>query len=253
MRTHSGALALAIAVIMSLLAVVIAQAGAVNPADTYTQPSNSTAYGTIDPDNLEINSGGLGTCDASRTTYLRWDLSGVNQPAGDITSLTLFVNNAQSSNTGQVALYKVTDDTWDEATLTGNTPPPALGAQITSVSIPTATGGTISFSGAALAGWVNENTSYVGGSDTTVGNDKISFAIQVTGCSGFSNPVRFDSKDKVGGVAPVLLLFSPNAITLSTFHAADPLVNWLLYGGLGLLGLVAVVGTVVYRQRAVAR
>jgi len=30
-------------------------------------------------------------------------------------------------------------------------------------------------------------------------------------------------------------------------------VNWLLYGGLGLLGLVAVVGTVVYRKRAVAR
>jgi len=46
---------------------------------------------------------------------------------------------------------------------------------------------------------------------------------------------------------------SPLAITLSTFHAADPAVNWLLYGGLGLLGLVAVVGTVVYRQRAVAR
>jgi len=46
---------------------------------------------------------------------------------------------------------------------------------------------------------------------------------------------------------------NPNAITLSSFRAADPAVNWLLYGGLGLLGLVAVVGTVVYRKRAVAR
>jgi len=48
-------------------------------------------------------------------------------------------------------------------------------------------------------------------------------------------------------------LSNPNAITLSSFHADAPPVNWLLYGGLGLLGLVAVVGTIVYRQRALAR
>jgi len=225
-----------------------------NPVDAYTGTgtSASTAFGTTDPDNLEINSGGLGVCSPTRATYLGWSLVGVNAELTSASELTLFVNNAQSTNSGSVALYEVSDDTWSETTVTGNSAP-ALGSLITSVPIPTTTGGMITFTGNSLADWLNKNTSYVGGNDTVAGNDLVSFAVQVTGCTGFSNPARFDSKDKVGGTAPTLILFNPTAVTLSTFHSTAPSLNWPLIAGLGALAAVVIGGLAVTRRRAAGR
>ena len=250
---HHFALAIAVVVIL-LVSMTAVYAAPSNPADAYTGTgtSASTSFGTTDPANLEINSGGLGVCNPTRTTYLSWSLAGVNSELTSTSELTLFVNNAQSTNTGSVALYEVSDDTWNETTVTGN-PAPALGSLITSVPMPTTTGGTITFTGSSLAVWLNKNTSYVGGNDTVAGNDLVSFAVQITGCSGFSNPVRFDSKDKVGGTAPALVLFNPTAVTLSTFHSTSPSLNWPLIAGLGALATVVIGGLAVTRRRAAGR
>ena len=245
------------ALVLTVVSILLVSAAAVyaapsDPADTFTGTGGAagTAFGTTDKDNLEIQSGGLGTCTPSRTTYLRWSLVGVNTELGDTSKLVLFVNQAQNNNTGFVTLYEVQDDSWDEATLTGNTPAPALGSVIASVPTPTVAGGTITFTGTALATWLNKNTFYTGGNDNVAGNDKVSFAVQVANCPGFSNPVRFDSKDKPGGTAPLLQLYNPTAVTMSTFRAADPAVNWPLIVGLGALAAVVVGGLAVSRRRA---
>jgi hypothetical protein len=224
---------------------VTSRAAPSSPADTYVKTSaESTAFGTTDAANLQINSGGISPCDVTDTTYLRWSLAGINDVVGANTMLKLTVNDAPGTNTGSVSLYRVSDDTWNEATLTNSTPAPSVGALITSVSIPTSAPATVMFTGQDLADYLVESTTFVNGTtDTTVGNDIVSFAIRVSGCSGFSNPVRFDSKDG-SGTAPSLELLDPLAITLATLTAtpaATPLAPYAFLAaviGLAALALV---------------
>ncbi len=214
---------LRITVLIVLLLSAIATsifAAVSNPADTYVRTtSGGTAFGTTDSSNLQLNSGGLGSCDATDTIYLRWNLSGIDDVVGPTSTLKLTSNDAQAGNTGSVSLYKVVDDSWSETTLTNNTPAPTLGSLIVSVSIPTTSPGTITFTGQNLADYLNETTTFVNGTtDTTAGDDVVSFALRITGCTGFTNSVRFDAKDG-SGTAPTLDLFNPTAITLSTLTA----------------------------------
>lgn len=234
------------ATILLTALVALVYAGVANPQDAYTASTQpTTIFQPTDPANLELNSGGLGVCNATRRTYLKWDLVGINQAAGPATSLTLYVNNAQGTNTGLIRLYRVNDDTWNENTINWNNAP-AFGASIATVPNPTTPGGTLVFSGSALSDWINENTSYVGPGDTTAGDDIVSFGIEITDCTGFSNPTRLDSKDKVGGNAPVLAIYNPNGVIVrelvatrsSSFNPAPLAVAALLLGAVVALSVV---------------
>lgn len=217
-------------------------AAASSPADTYVRNSDGgTAFGTTDSTNLQLNSGGLGSCDATDTIYLRWSLSGVSDVVGPTTELKLTVNDAQAGNTGSVSLYRVADDSWNETTLTNNTPAPVLGSLISSVSIPTSSPATVTFTGQSLADYLTEVTTFANGTtDTSAGDNVASFALRVTGCTGFTNSVRFDSKDGAG-TAPALNLLNPTAITLSSLAATTTATPYALFAALISLAAAALV------------
>jgi hypothetical protein len=166
-----------------------------------------------------------------------------------MTNLSLYVYFVGGGSNGNLTLYRVADDTWQETTVTYNTRP-AIGAEILSVSVPTAVGFVI-FSGQALADYINQESAYTGAGDPTAGDDWASFAIQITGCSATNNVVIMYAKDKTGVPAeqlPRMSPFGPNAVTLTFFRAADPAVNWpLIAAGLLVTALLAGVG--VYRWR----
>ncbi len=257
-----------VSVVIMLFLVGIVLGAAMNPGDTYTAsgdtytastgPERNQAFGTDDDFNLEVNSGDP-NCESIRTTYLRWDLTGVNRAAGPGTKLKLSVNDASVSNTGSLSLFQVSDDDWNEATLKGSNtspPPPTLGSVITLVSNPTDTeiDGQVIFKGQDLADWINANSLFVGADDSTAGNDKVSFAIEVTGCTGDSNSTRFDSKESYidnVGTPPDLKLFDTNNVTLTTLRAegGEYPLNWPLYACIGLATLAAAALLVAYRRR----
>ncbi|SEE61642.1 polysaccharide lyase family 8 super-sandwich domain-containing protein [Ruania alba] len=72
----------------------------------------------------------------SRQSYLKFDLSGITVPAGEVGAATLYLRarvNDAGGSTADVIVHSV-DEAWDEAALTWNTKP-ALGAEVTTVSI----------------------------------------------------------------------------------------------------------------------
>ena len=204
---------LTITVVLTVASAV--HSAASNPADTYTQSTASdTQFGTTDSDNLKA---GCSNGNATSIIYLQWNLTGISQPIGPDTKLMLNVSQVVPGSSGSIKLWKVSDDTWNEATLTWSNRP-ANGAEIASSSIPVGTG-LLTFTGQALADYTNEETSFTDGSvDTNTGDDTVSFAIGIEACSPFAN-IQFDSKEKSGGPAPALNLFNPTAITLSTLTA----------------------------------
>lgn len=238
-----------IAVVICLLIGALAVssfAAASSPADTYVSTlSGTTAFGTTDSAHLQVNSGGLGVCNFTETVYLRWSLSGVNDAVGPSTQLKLTVNDAQAGNTGSLSLYRVADDSWNEATVTNDTPAPTVGLEITSVPIPTTSPAPVTFTGQELADYLAETTAFANGStDMIAGDDVASFAVRVTGCRGFTNPVRFDAREG-SGTAPLLNLFNPTAITLTALTAGarpeTPLARYALFASLIGLAAAAVV------------
>lgn len=229
-------LLLSLMFVLTPVSVVLAAAS--SPADTYAQATESTVqFGTTDVNNLKV---GCSNGAATTVTFLRWNLTGTNQPIGPSTKLVLNVSQVVTGSTGSVKLWKVAADTWDEATLTWNSQP-VKGAEIASVALPPGSG-SLTFTGQALADYINAETSYVDGTvDTTAGDDKVSFAVGLEGCSPFANVV-FESKEKSGGTAPALNLFNPTAITLAYLSAvgatALPVVPVVVVLGLASLALV---------------
>ena len=49
---------------------------------------------------------------------------------------------------------------------------------------------------------------------------------------------------------PALNIATPTAVTMSTFRAADPAVNWPLIAGVGALAALTAGGVLFYRKRA---
>ncbi|HID34331.1 MAG TPA: DNRLRE domain-containing protein [Anaerolineae bacterium] len=233
-------------VILLLLAGAV-YAAATNPEDSYVEViGNQTAIHGSETDltasatlNIVTNA-----CDSNYIVYLKWDLDQVNGEASvsgaNKTNLTLNVNLAFQVGSDTLNLYKVADDSWTESTINGANAP-ALGDLIMQISAPTTTGPVV-FESAALADWINENSSYTGGGDTISGDDTVSFAIQVEGCSD-TTLIQFDSKETTSGTPPALNIFDPTAVSLASFSATDvnP-VNWSLIVGLFALGAAVLVG-----------
>lgn len=233
-------------IFLALMLVSTVSADVSSPQDAFVRATDAGA--NFNGNDLSAASTFFGSCTAGDTTYLKWSLSGISGEAGPLTALVLNVNFVASGSNGNLELFRVADDTWNEATITSSSAP-ALGASITSVPVPGSTG-PISIAGVALAAYVNQESAYTGGGDVTAGDNTISLAIRITGCSNLSNVVTFDSKDKSGGVAPDLSVFNTTSVSLTTFHAADTApVSWPLYAGLALLALLALTGTVVLRRR----
>ena len=234
-----------------LIFTIVVFAVATNPQDSYVYvngPNKSNNYGSnnyLEASSYYNFAVTPPRCDTSQVIYLRWDLDqvkGVASTSGsNKTNLTLnAITTFQIGSGERLKLYKVTDDSWTESSITGNNAP-SLGDLIEDIAAPTSPG-LVVFSNVALADWINENSSYVGGGDVTAGNDIVSFAIQIEGCTNTAI-VRFDSKEATSGTSPALNIFDPNSVTLSTFSANDSnQVNWPLIAGLIALGAAALVG-----------
>ena len=235
-----------------LIFAIVVFAAATNPQDSYVVirgTEESSNFGSLDyieassSDNFASNPPG---CDSNHVIYLRWNLDQVNGAASvngtNQTNLTLNLNSTFGiGTTDRLKLYKVNNDNWTETTITGDNAP-ALGDLIEDIAAPTSPG-TVVFSNAALADWINENSSYVGSGDTTAGNDIVSFAIRIEGCTSTSIE-RFDSKETTTGVPPALNIYDPNAVSVSHFgaqNAGNPL-NWPMIAGLFALAAVVVAG-----------
>ncbi len=233
-------------VILLVLAGTV-YAAATNPEDSYVEAIGNQTATHGSETYLEADASYNITtqaCDSNFIVYLKWDLDQVNGEASvsgsNKTNLTLNVNLAFQVSSDTLNLYKVTDDSWTESTINGANAP-ALGDLIMQIPAPTSTGPVV-FESAALADWINENSSYVGGGDTISGDDTVSFAIQVEGCSD-ATVIRFDSKETTTGTPPALNIFDPTAVSLASFSATEAnSVNWSLIVGLFALGAAVLVG-----------
>ncbi len=243
-----------------LLIVGIVFAAASQPQDVYVVTSGSDSSVNKDGSTLDVQgmyNNVSHVCNSTQIVLLKWSLVGTNGVASvahptNKTNLVLDATVVYGTDSGEtLKLYKINDDTWDESTVTGDTMP-TLGDLIMDIPAPTATG-LVTFTSQALADWVNENTSYVGGSDTIAGNDVISFAILDDTCIDMT-AIRFDSKETTlmghapNAMAPALNLFDPNAVTLSKASAQSSGTNWPVVAGLFALVLV-VVTTVSFKLR----
>jgi hypothetical protein len=198
----------------------------INAADTVNNTVNLWARGSTT------------ACTVTNRTYLRWDVSGLTSTVGTAT-MTLQINALSGDFTTprSVSLYQVLTDSWTESLLTWNNQP-AIGTLIQTVGV-SATG-QMTFNAGALATYVDAQAK---------GDGQASFAIQMTGdCTAGSAGVRMDSKETSTGTAPQLVLYSPNAVDMSTASAQQQ-TSWPLYAGLGAVALFVVAGVVISRRR----
>jgi hypothetical protein len=250
--------AVALFLILTLATVTTVFAAATLTGDTFSNnsakdvPQNGLGYL-----NVQSSGSGGGVCAVVNETFLKFDLSAVQ---GEVSSLinpsrlelTSVFGNGLSA-TGSLELWSTDSndgqDDWLQTALTHNNKPSA-DRLLATVSLPVANG-TVSFLDARLNTYLNEQTSWTGGGDTVPGNNVASFLIRINGCT-LTSQVFFAEGSPVStyGTGPRLVLYNPTAITLRTFRAADPAVNWPLIVGLGALAAVVVGGLAVSRRRA---
>ena len=190
-----------------------------------------------------------GPCTPTYTAYIKWNLADVTTKADPLSTLTLRASLLTSGSNGKVALYKVSDVDWTEATISAANPP-AVGDLIAAVPVPPAVPQSVEFTGDALASYIDQQSDFVGGTDNTKGPNMMSLAVQIIDCTA---PTSVGFYSSTGATPPVLNVLPPTAITLSTFHSADPAVNWPLIVGLGTLAAVVIGGLAVSRRRVAAR
>ena len=238
---------LAILLVMVAMVVVNATGSGVPAADTYFGNGNNN-----DTKELEVVGSCFGDCADVTVAYLRWDFTVPGReidPSATVNfaRLTLVTtsNVVLAGQTVSLQLLEVLNDSWNETDTTA----PGYGTAIltlNSISLTDNTAGQqVVFEGPALASYI-ENQRFNKG-----GNDKASVAIRVSSSNAFGPTVTFWDKEGTG-VSPTLLITASNAtaVTLSTFHAVDPAVNWPLIVGLGALAAAVVGGVAVSRRRA---
>lgn len=192
---------------LAALVALAARAAPALDADGYVAvTAPATAFGK--EETLAVAAGGIEGCAASEMTYLKFDLSAVQHAAGSA-ALTLQAMYALSANSGQVALYETPQGAtpWQESTLTWQQRPELAGARkLATASAPTSPGPVV-WQGAALAAAINEASAYTdGAADQTAGDDVLSLALQIEGCSGPLNVVRFAAREHPGAAGPTLAL-----------------------------------------------
>ena len=216
-----------------------------------------------------------GACSAAasqaETTFLRWDFPVVfTGKSVDSAEMTLFVAANGANGATQLTLYRVADDAWAQDVLTYNHPTsgaggPALGTPIQTIDLAAGYTGLVTFGSPSPAS--SDLATYVA-SQLKAGDLKVSFALRVTSCPDATDAsvgisiLFWDSENGGDGAMaqsvnapdaptwPNLNIATPTAVTMSTFHAADPAVNWPLIAGVGALAAVLIGGLAVARRRA---
>ncbi len=218
---------------LSIASFAFAQASGPPQKDTYvtiTLPNNS--YGS-DAQLVATASGYTDSmCDPERRMYMEWDLTAITDP-NQLASATLSINVLQFNNGDvnnvNVALYESANAvdlnaiTWNAQPIIGN---------LIETQPAVATGGTITFSSAALVTYLEGKV-----------GDTATFMIQLEPKPGVT-VCRFEtlssaSIDAGFGTPPDLQVAGPNAVTLSSFSTSNGQASWPLV--LGLVGLAAVV------------
>ena len=239
------------AMLIIATAVSVALAASGPTADAYVRStSTGTNYGTDVYLSLYTNGSG---CTSQDYSYLKFDLSSVTQTIGRAT-LTLTTGASPSSVIAgtKVSLYPVADDGWIESGVGSITyaNAPVVGTELLAVDAPTINNQAVVFGSNLVS---TALSTYL---QTEAQGDKVaSFAVKLTGaCNATTTGVRFASKENVTvGNRPSLALFTPTAVTMSTFRSPDPAVNWPLIIGLGALAAVVTGGLAVTRRRAAGR
>jgi hypothetical protein len=204
------------------------------------EPDKSSDSGTA-LNNLWVR-GDTTSCTPSYRTYLKWDLSDVSDDQTIASAIMTLYANATTGNFDaprNITLYRVAGDSWGD-NVTWNTAP-AVGAAIQTVSYGGGAGYVV-FNNSALAEYLNGEAK---------GDNIASFALQMTGdCTAGTVGIRFDSSDKVGGIAPDLEMRNPTSIGFYSFRAGSAGTGTLILAGV-LLTAVFVSGVVLLRRRAI--
>ena len=195
-------------------------------------------------DYVYAQSSGSGCATKQIMVAMNFNLTGVQNDLASA-SLTLRVLDKTLPGTGHLALIPVnnTSFTTDTGAAGIGTLVPSdfdltnpIGDPILFTSLP-ANDTDLVISGDALTTYLN---THKGGN--------VALGVIIYDCSTGSPNVYFASSRATVG-APSLT-YTPTAITLSTFQAANPAVNWPLIVGLGALVALTAGGVLFYRKRA---
>jgi len=228
-------------------------------ADTYVNAGSGSVL-THDGQGLSVTSGGLqGACNTIDTSFIRWDLTDFSSATVGTAIVTLTAFQATGLVVPvELTLYAVEDNTWDAATLVG--PGPIIGGPLATATLPVTVSSTpLVFQSTLLSQFVKDKA-----------GTAASFAVRMTTCGGAASPngLLYDMENGSLTLAsrassapsstdamtkPYMTIAPPTAITMSTFRAADPAVNWPLIIGLGALAAVVIGGAAVTRKRAAGR
>ncbi len=246
-------LAILIAGLVLLLAVSAALAFK-GTTDRDTWFDATTQYPTQTSLNL-TSSGTPDTCAPFSTGLVRFDISSiVGEPVANKTInsvvFTMTVAGTSAAWPGPVVLtlYPVSNDTWLEDDVTDARNAIVTATPLATVNLLTkpAIGTVLTFPGTPqFVAFLQSKSSATGGP----GNNLVSLAVRMTTCATGNTTVRLASRRHATvAYRPFMELYNPNAVTLSTFRAANPAVNWPLIAA-ALLLVAAVAGFGVYRWR----
>lgn len=214
--------------VVLVMASVLAGAAAVTQSDGAVVAVAEDVYVALtaqaanfgSEETIAVAAGGLGKCAATEISYLQFDLNEVRRAASDRASLVLEVTYASSANSGIAVLYAVPDveadgvTPWREGSLTWLSRPDVANAPVlASVTAPQAAG-KVTFESQALAVAINRESAFTGKGDTTAGDNKLSLAVQLEGCTGLHSVVRFAAAEHASEPAPVLTLVQTVSVWL---------------------------------------
>lgn len=235
---------LLIAVLLALL--LPATASGVGPyppiADDVASLTDSAAA-INNETSLGVTGSGPSGCTTALETFLKFDLTGIGT-IGSAT-LTLRANFLSASGSLTMRLYGVqgVDTGWTEGVgqiLWAGRPGPRIDLGTTAAAV--AAGNDLVF------GTSPAFVSFLNGERTADGTATVIVTVDSCTTTG-SISQGFDSKEKVSGVDPLLALFGPTPVTLSTFHASDKApLTWPLYAVIITLSILAA-GSVAYVVR----
>jgi hypothetical protein len=188
-----------------------------------------------------------GTCGSAAESYLRFNLSGLDP----IKSAALTVNSLGfSGGSMTMRLWGISAagaNSWSESGTAGIkwSNKPAVDRDLKSTANAAATGPIVFGSSPEFVQYLEERRATADATATIV--------IIMDTCSGSAVEQRLGSRENTTPALQPSLDVVSTAVTLRTFGAAAPAVNWPLIGGLGGLGVLAAVvigGLVVSRKRA---
>jgi hypothetical protein len=224
-----------VATVMLLASVAIANAFG-------SSGSGFTDGTTFFPASVRVNaSGASGTCSVQNYTgFYQWNLSSISDTA-NVQSATITLTKYTTAGSTVVpqpsalSIYAASSDTLAASTVPTGQPL----ATIENIVDPVPS--TLTFATTtALADYI----------ESQLADNTATFALRWSQCAVGAS----------GGADVVIRLMTTadltlgtTAVTLSTFQAADPAVNWPLIAGLGALAAVVIGGLAVTRRRAAGR